>query len=92
MATISKDLYGKIIVVTGGATGRGREFVLLLAEAGASLVIADTDENHGEDTAMEAKKKGGDAMFVKADITELREIDQIVSKTLEKFGRIDVLS
>ncbi|MBO3802895.1 MAG: glucose 1-dehydrogenase [Candidatus Brockarchaeota archaeon] len=91
MASFAKDLYGKVVMITGGAAGTGRATALLLAEAGASLALVDTETNHGEDTAMEAKERGGDAVFVKADVTEIREIDHAVSKTLEKFGKIDAL-
>jgi NAD(P)-dependent dehydrogenase (short-subunit alcohol dehydrogenase family) len=91
MAMISKALFGNVIIITGGAIGAGRATTLLLSEAGASLVVVDTEANHGEDTVMEARERGGDAIFIKADVTEKNEIDQVVSKTLEKYGRVDAL-
>lgn len=91
MVAMRKQLDGKVVVITGGAMGIGRATALLLAQEGASLLIVDIDEKSGEGTAKEARRRGSDVIFVKADVTDTDQIAQMVSKAVERFGRIDVL-
>lgn len=80
-------LKGKVAVVTGGAQGIGKAISKRLAEDGASVVIFDV-KGEGEATAREI---GPQALFLKTDCTKKSEIDESVSRALEKFGPIDIL-
>lgn len=82
---------GKIAVVTGGGTGLGKVMCLSLAELGASLVIAGRRTGPIEEVAAEAEKCGVRAIPVAADITDSRQVRDLIEKTVAEFGRIDIL-
>jgi len=86
-------LKGKTAIVTGGGSNIGRAIALTLAREGANLVIAELDEVQGNKVATEANalKAGGGAVVVKTDVTDVASVEDMVKKTLEKFGKIDVL-
>jgi len=88
---MSKQLSNKVILVTGGAVGIGRSTALLMADQGASLAIVDLNEEMGEQTASLARDRGSDAIFVKADTSNVADITSAVSRIIERFGRIDAL-
>lgn len=88
---MSSELSGKVVVITGGAVGIGRATALLMADKGATLAIADVNEELGNATTAEIKKKGKDAMFVKADVSKVSDVSNMISKVVGRFGRIDAL-
>jgi len=88
---MDKELSGKVVLITGAAVGIGRATALLMAEKGASLVLADVNEELGNQTTEEVKRGGADAMFLKADVSKATDVDKMVSRAVEKFGRIDAL-
>lgn len=81
-------LDGKIIIVTGGASGIGRAGAHAFTEEGASVVIADINEGRGKDVA---KELGPQAGFLPLDVRDWRAVEQLASRTVESFGRIDGL-
>jgi 3-oxoacyl-[acyl-carrier protein] reductase len=85
------DLKGRVAIVTGGAQGIGKSIATQLALAGAKVVIADVMEEKAKSTAEEISKKGSEAIFITVDISILSSVQQMVKKTLDKFGRIDIL-
>ncbi|MBU3964520.1 SDR family oxidoreductase [Patescibacteria group bacterium] len=85
------DLNGKVAIVTGARRGMGRTHSLLLAQAGARVVVSDIDLKECEKVVAEIKKAGGQAIVVKCDVTNKKDIDQMVSKTIKEFGKIDIL-
>lgn len=85
------NLTGKVAIVTGGAKGIGKGTALRLAEAGASIMIADIDEKGAEQAMGEIKKLGSTALFVKTDMSKLEDIQNLVSATVKKFKKIDIL-
>jgi 3-oxoacyl-[acyl-carrier protein] reductase len=81
----------KVAIINGGATGMGRSTALLFAEEGCNCVIADINEKEGKKTAEEATKRGKEAIFIKCDITDLKQIKDCVDQTVKKFGTVHIL-
>jgi 3(or 17)beta-hydroxysteroid dehydrogenase len=81
----------KVAIVTGGAGGLGRAEALLLAKEGAKVVITDIDEAGIKTVAEEIKSQGGRAGFVKHDVASESEWSHVLRRTLEEFGKLDVL-
>jgi len=87
---MTKELEGKVGLVTGGTSGIGRDTAVLFAKAGAKVVVAGRREVEGNETVELVRAVGGDALFVKADVSKAVEVEALVKKTVEKFGRLDV--
>jgi NAD(P)-dependent dehydrogenase (short-subunit alcohol dehydrogenase family) len=87
---MTADLEGKVGLVTGGTSGIGRETAVLFAKAGAKVVVAGRREVEGQETVELICAAGGDGLFVKTDVSKASEVDALVRKTVEKFGRLDV--
>jgi len=85
------DLSGKGAVVTGGAIGIGRAVALRLAEAGASVMIADIDREAGAKTAEEIEAAGGKAQAMVADASSAADARKMMQAAVEAFGRLDIL-
>ena len=81
----------KVVVLTGAARGIGRSTAILFAKEGAKLALSDVLEEEGKETLELVKKEGGDAFFMKCDVTKGREVKAMVDKTLEMYGKIDIL-
>lgn len=81
---------GKVVVVTGGASGIGAASVQAFASEGASVVIADFSE-HGQAVADALQKAGHEALFFKTDVADSGSVQQMVERAIGRFGRIDVL-
>lgn len=84
-------LDGKIVIVTGGARGIGRGIALASAKEGANIIIADILVEKAEETAEEIRALGQKAVVIKTDVTKSKEVEEMVKKTLDEFGKIDVL-
>jgi len=84
-------LENKIVIVTGGAKGIGRGIAIAFAKEGADVTIADINLQLAEKTAEEIRALGQQAIAIKTDVRVENEIATMVRKTLEKFGKIDVL-
>ena len=83
---------GKVAIVTVAAGGIGEAYARALAAEGASVVVADLDEAKGEATAADiASAGGGDAVFVKVDVSDPASTLAMADATLERFGGIDLL-
>ncbi len=85
------DLKGKVAIVTGGAQGIGKTIATQLAQEGANVVIADVVEEVAKSTAQEISQKGSEAISLGVDVSILSSVEEMVKKTLDKFGRIDIL-
>ncbi len=88
---MSNRLKDKVAIITGGGAGIGQATAILFAEEGAKVVIGDVDEIGGEATAAEIKSAGGEAVFVRADISQEADARKLTDEALRAFGRLDVL-
>ncbi len=84
-------LKDKIAIVTGGAHGMGEAEARLFAKEGARVVIADVLPREGETVADEIRGAGGDARFIRADVTSDADWDALIAATLAAHGRLDIL-
>jgi NAD(P)-dependent dehydrogenase (short-subunit alcohol dehydrogenase family) len=82
-------LDGKVALVTGGASGIGRATALTFAREGAKLIIADMNEEGGQQTVHMITENGGEAIFVKTDVTQATAVAAMISKAVETYGRLD---
>lgn len=80
----------KVVIVTGGAGGIGAATARLFAEEGAKVAIADLSEE-GQMLADELTKSGLTASFIKTDVTQEGEVERMVEKTVERYGKLDIL-
>lgn len=87
---IMKRFDGKVVLITGGSSGIGADSARAFAEEGASVIISDVDEEKGRRLELEIKEAGGNALFMKHDVSNSRETKKLVDSIVEKFGRLDV--
>lgn len=83
-------LEGKVAIVTGAAMGMGEATAKLFAEAKAKVVVADLNEDKGGAVVSEIIENGGEAFFVKVDISKSEQVQELIKATVEKYGRLDV--
>jgi NAD(P)-dependent dehydrogenase (short-subunit alcohol dehydrogenase family) len=83
------QLTGKVALVTGGASGIGRATALKFAREGTKLIIADMNEEGGQQTVHMITEQGGDAIFVQTDVTQATAVEALISKAVETYGRLD---
>lgn len=85
-----KNLENKVALVTGGASGIGKAVAKLYATSGAKVVVSDLNEVEGQRTVEEIIKDGGDAFFIKADISSATENELLIKKTVEHYGALHI--
>ena len=82
-------LKDKIALITGGSSGIGRAAAQLFCREGAKVVIADINVEGGEDTVRRITDAGGEAHFVRADVSKSTEVEALIKKIIEMYGRLD---
>jgi len=85
------DLTGRVAVVTGGGSGIGRSTAEVLSGAGASVVVGDIDERGAEETVRSITEAGGAALAHHVDVASKREVDALVDRAVQEFGRLDAM-
>ncbi|MBB5399005.1 3-hydroxybutyrate dehydrogenase [Paraburkholderia sp. BR13439] len=91
MSSLNSNLNGKVAVVTGAASGIGKQIALTLSAAGAAVAIADLNQEGANAVAEEIRKGGGKAIGVAMDVTSEDAVNQGIDKVAEEFGSIDIL-
>ena len=87
-----KKLEGKVAIVTGSNRGIGRGIAICLAKEGCKVVVNSHKKDKSEDEVVqEIKKIGSDAIFVVADVSKENDVKNLVKKTVEKFGKLDIM-
>jgi NAD(P)-dependent dehydrogenase (short-subunit alcohol dehydrogenase family) len=84
-------LENKVALITGGGSGIGRESCLLFAAEGASVVVADINEETAAETARMIRENGGQATHVRADVSKAADCEAMVRHAEETFGKLDIL-
>ncbi|MDY0323971.1 MAG: SDR family NAD(P)-dependent oxidoreductase, partial [Candidatus Carbobacillus sp.] len=80
-----RDFEGKVVLITGAATGIGRATALAFARRGAKVAIGDIDERSNE-TVRLIEEEGGQAVFIKTDVSKSDQVADLVKKTVSTFG------
>ncbi len=84
-------LKGKVALISGGARGQGAAEAILFAKEGAAVVIADILDDEGKKLEAEINETGGQAIFVKLDVTSESNWKDCINETVARFGKLDVL-
>ncbi|GGD52538.1 SDR family NAD(P)-dependent oxidoreductase [Paenibacillus nasutitermitis] len=84
-------LQGKVILITGSGSGIGRSTAQLFGREGAKVIVNDLNTEHGEETVQLIQQAGGEAVFIRADVTNPGEVSAMVEQIIAQYGRIDVL-
>jgi glucose 1-dehydrogenase len=87
----SSSLSGRVAIVTGGASGIGRATALCLSGQGARVVVADLDEERGQQTAHAITRTGGDALFWRTDVVSHEQLESLVAHAVKSYGRLDIM-
>jgi NAD(P)-dependent dehydrogenase (short-subunit alcohol dehydrogenase family) len=86
---MTRRLEGKAALVTGAGSGIGRATAKAFVREGARVVVSDVNVAGGEETVAAIKKQGGDARFIRCDISKPAEVEALIRGTVEAFGRLD---
>lgn len=86
-----KKLKNKVSLITGAGRGIGRGIALAMAKAGSSVVLVSRSQSELKDTARIINELGGIALPIKTDISDEKQVNNMIEKALNKFGRIDIL-
>ena len=84
-------LEGKVAIVTGSGMGLGQATALLFADEGAQVVVAEINQEAGEDTVAQIRGRGGDALFVPTDVRRATDAERMVAEAVARFNRVDIL-
>jgi NAD(P)-dependent dehydrogenase (short-subunit alcohol dehydrogenase family) len=87
---MTKDLAGKVALITGGTTGIGRETAVVFAKAGAKVVVSGRRAAEGNETVELVRSVGAEGLFVQGDVSKTADVEALVARTVKKFGRLDV--
>ena len=85
------ELKGKTAIVTGSAKGIGRGIAVLLAEQGANIAVNDIDEKEGVETLRLVQEAGAKGIFVKCDVSNRKDVENLFKNAMNKFGSVDIL-
>jgi 3-oxoacyl-[acyl-carrier protein] reductase len=85
------ELRGRVAIVTGGANGIGRATALAFARAGAAVAVWDVSDAAGHLAVAEIEAAGGQAAFFKVNVASQTDVEEALTATQERFGRVDIL-
>lgn len=85
------QLKNKVAIITGAASGIGKEIAIVYANAGAKIAVADLNLEQAQRTAQEINSQGAQAIGLRMDVTDENQVEECVEKVVKKFGGIDIL-
>ena len=85
-----KQLENKVALVTGAGSGIGKSIAISYAKEGAKVILNDINESNGQSVVDQIKSKGGEAFFIEADVSKEEEVQNLVQKTVVKYGKLDI--
>lgn len=86
---MTQNFAGKVALITGAASGLGRATALLFAQHGAKVIVSDITIDGGHETVKMIQDKGGDATFIECNVANEESVNNLISKTIETYGRLD---
>ncbi len=86
---MTSEFQGKVVAVTGGAYGIGRAAAIGFARKGAKVAFADIDVRNGEETLRRINEEGGEAIFVRADVSSEEDVRAFIQKAVDTYGKLD---
>lgn len=86
---MTKHMADKVALVTGSGSGIGRGVALVFAREGAKVVVTGRNSGNGEETVSMIKKNGGEAIFIRADLLQSSQVEELVNGTVDAYGRLD---
>ena len=86
---MSMTFSGQVALVTGAAAGIGRATALAFAAEGLKVIVADLDVVGGEGTVALIRQVGGEALFVRCNVTQEADVQQLMVRTIDAYGRLD---
>jgi NAD(P)-dependent dehydrogenase (short-subunit alcohol dehydrogenase family) len=81
---------GKVALITGAGSGIGRSCATVLGQGGAKVVVSDVDVTGGEESVSLITQAGGQAIFFRADVSRPEDVESLVNKAVETYGRLDI--
>jgi len=84
-------LLNKVVLITGSGSGMGRASAILFSQEGAKISVVDMDNKSGQQTVELIKKKGGEAIFIQADVSKASDVERMIKTTVDTYVRLDIL-
>jgi len=84
-------LKNKVAIITGAGSGQGRAAAIIFSREGAKVVVSDWKPELGDETVTVVKRAGGEAIFVRTDVSESADVQNLIQTTVSTFGRIDII-
>ena len=84
-------LASRVSIITGASSGVGRATAILFAREGSKVVVSDIADAGGQATVEAIKAAGGEAIFLHADVSRSQDVESLIRKTKERFGKIDII-
>lgn len=84
-------LKDRVAIITGAGSGMGRASAIMFAKEGARIVAADLNEETGQETVKQIKDNGGEAVFVKVDVSNEDDVKKMVRTAVDQFGKLSIL-
>ncbi|MDA4111797.1 MAG: SDR family oxidoreductase [Thaumarchaeota archaeon] len=88
---MSSRLAGKVAIITGAGKGIGKVVAQLFAKEGAKVVVVSLHEETGAGVCGEIRRDGGEAMFVRADVSKQADMERMIEKTVSEYGTVHIL-
>src|SRR5215472_7433461 len=88
---MSNLLANRVAIVTGAGRGLGRSHALAMAREGARVVVSDLDDDAARQTSEEIERNGGEAMWNRTNVQEMKEVEAMVSDAIARWGHVDIL-